>query len=300
MSSSRCKCPREALVDTSDHIDLPFLLKCGGADLQRLTLYNTGVSLHGNYDAGLPLKALTLIQCSTGPPERTVDEFTTVLAGLRQLRKLEKLALFDTDVHCLQGLANHPSLTLLSIGGEGRCFGKDDDDDDNDDDDYEDENCGYPSLIGIQKIPKLSTLCLSDGTANTDKSGFKISYEDYYCIANCKSLRTLDIPVDEGDGQSLFMLCLCPKLEDLVLHMGKEWDSEDGDWVSHAFLFECPALTTFISHIWWTCGDVGEMYHHIALRLAEERPGIRVMMPTGADDTCADPLPVEEFLAEYY
>ena len=41
-----------------DAVDLPYLLRCGGAHLQRLTLSDSIVSLYRNFDAGLPLKVL--------------------------------------------------------------------------------------------------------------------------------------------------------------------------------------------------------------------------------------------------
>ena len=169
-------------------VNLPYLLECGGSHLQHLRVENVTVDLFRNFPGQPPLKELTLVNCSVG----TQHDNPMVLAGLRQLRSLEELSLFTTDIGTLRGLASHPSLTSLSVGGEKWGVAEDDDEEEEEDD----EGGGMPSLSGIYNIPKLAHLDLSEGLAQGSQTGgFKVTHDDYRRIGKCEALTTLIIPV---------------------------------------------------------------------------------------------------------
>ena len=287
------------------YVDFPGLLKYGGRSLQSLTLRGVTVErLLTNYDEGLPLKELhilgcSLLGCSRG--QNTLSERQHVLAALEQLQDLQALSLITTDVCSVRGLRKHPSLTSLTVGGEKWRSG---DEDDEEDDDI-DSAVGMPDLAGIYKIPKLTHLDLSVGLefGNT-KGGFKVTPDYYRLIGKCTALTTLEIPVSGGDGVLLSKyLTRCPRLEEIVLHMGRGWD-EDGEEVDHDFLCGCPALKSVCSKLGWMDldqgMDEGQYFRALARKLAKSHPGVLVSLPRDTNHFPEpwDEVPVEEFLGD--
>jgi len=278
-------------------VDLPHLLECGGCHLQCLRVENVTVDLYRNFAGQRPLRKLTLVNCSVGVQHANPQ----VLAGLRQLHSLEKLSLLTTDIGNLRGLASHPSLTSLSVGGEK--WAVEDEDGEEEEDDDEDDGGGMPSLSGIYNIPKLAHLDLSDGLEQGSRTGgFKVTTDDYRRIGKCKALTTLIIPVCGDDDHRLRQLTLCPRLESIEIHMGRGWDEGDGESVSHDFLCRCAALKRVVSNHGWMDRDEGEFFRALARKLARSHPGLLVGLPRDANDYPAyypgDLETVEEFLGE--
>jgi len=291
-------------------VDFPELLKHGGRSLQSLTLRGVTVErLLKYYDEGLPLKELRLLGCSLlgcsllgcSLGQNTLSERQHVLAALEQLQDLRALSLITTDVCSVRGLRKHPSLTSLTVGGEKWGSGGEDDEDDDD----INSAVGMPDLADIYKIPKLTHLDLSVGleVGNT-KGGFKVTPASYRLIGKCTALTTLEIPVSGGDGVLLSKyLTRCPRLEEIVLHMGRGWD-EDGEEVDHDFLCSCPALKSVCSKLGWMDldqgMDEGQYFRALARKLAKSHPGVLVSLPrvTNHFPEPWDEVPVEEFLGD--
>ena len=287
-------------------VDFPRLLKHGGRSLQSLTLRGVTVDrLLKYYDEGLPLKELTLLDCSCSSSvgqHNTLSERQRVLAALEQLQDLRALSLITTDVCSVRGLRKHPSLTSLTVGGKKWGSG---DEDDEDDDDI-DSAVGMPDLVSIYKIPNLTHLDLSVGleVGNT-KGGFKVTPDSYRLIGKCTALTTLKIPVSGGDGVLLSKyLTRCPRLEKIVLHMGRGWDEEFGEEVDQDFLCGCPALKSVCSKLGWMAldqgMDEGRYFRALARKLAKSHPGVLVSLPRDTNDFPEpwDEVPVEEFLGD--
>ena len=257
-------------------VDFPCLLKHGGQSLQSLTLSGVTVDrLLRYYDEGLPLKELTLVGCSCNSSvgqHNTLGDRQNVLAALEQLQDLQALSLITTDVCSVRGLSKHPSLTSLTVGGEK--WRHDDEDymcsDDEDDDDIHSPD-GMPDLAGIYKIPKLTHLDLSVGleVGNT-KGGFKVTPDYYRLIGKCTALTTLEIPVSGGvygDGVLLSKyLTRCPRLEKIVLHMGRGWNEQFGEELTTTSSAAAPPSSRFVASLagwtWtraWTRGNISAL-----------------------------------------
>ena len=277
--------------------NLACMLHCAGPCLTRLVLVNITVELFKKFSPALPIKELYLIGCSVG----SHGDNRNVLAGLRLLTSLEHLTLETTDVCSVQGLAAHPSLTSLDIGGEK--WGERDDIEDgySDGDDDDEAGSGMPSLSGIYKIPKLAHLDLSNGLEQGSRTGgFRLSDKDFSRLGKCVALQTLHIPVCGGDDILLHRLAKCPRLEKIWIYMGRGWDEEDGDFVSHDFLCRCPSLTHVLSNHGWIEGDPREYFQQLAAKLARSHPGLMVALPCDTNDYPGDEdfVAVEEFLGD--
>lgn len=267
-----------------EKVDLPLLLKFGGRSLKNLALFGVEVSWELGFNYHLPLKQLSLECCSVGVQLNN----PMVLAGLRQLCSLEELTLLSTDVCTVRGLAKHPSLTSLTVGDSSKLP-----------DDVGGEM--ITDLSGIYKIPKLTYLNLSEGLVQGDDvHGFKLGEADYKRIGKCKALTTLHVPVCGGDDELLYNLARCPRLEKIVLYMGRGWDELDGDVVSHDFLCSCPALKSVRSCLGWMDEEEGPFFRSLAKKLARSHPGILVALPYDTNDypVSGEEVPVEECVGD--